>query len=226
MNESNPYQSLVLLVEDKELHSDPLAEWIKITGHEVLGPVESRVEALRLIDLHRDDIVAGVIDLKLPNDENPDLREDPNMGLNIAKRLKEIGKPVIIVSAGVFREILEYSLNSGFSYIFKEDIKKPMLPLTIELTILGCVVYSDGVRAEINRMIKEGVLIDPLDDMEWKILRLRVKGVTYEEISKETHFAESTLRSRISDIYKKINVNNTIEAVRWYDENAPKFGRA
>lgn len=224
MNPISQKKSSILLVEDKDFSSDSLRGYINLTGRNVIGPIIRKKEAIKILDEDKNnEIVAGVIDLRLPNDDNPLLKEDPNMGFDVALHMKELRKHVIIISGGDFPSFIEKSILNGFSFLAKDDLSKTTLPSAIELTILNHVVYSELIRNEINRLIQDKKLVDPLSIDEWKILYFRINNHTFSQISMETNFADSTLRVKIKEIFNKIHVNNTIEASRWFDLNVKKY---
>jgi LuxR family maltose regulon positive regulatory protein len=56
------------------------------------------------------------------------------------------------------------------------------------------------------------LLLEPLSPQEQKVLRLLVAGNSNAEIARELVVSVNTIRTQVQSIYRKLNVNNRIEA--------------
>jgi DNA-binding CsgD family transcriptional regulator len=54
--------------------------------------------------------------------------------------------------------------------------------------------------------------IECLSAREYELLELLVKGLLYKEIAVELSIAQETVRKHVYNIYKKLHVNNRVEA--------------
>ena len=59
---------------------------------------------------------------------------------------------------------------------------------------------------------RETVLLENLSTREYEILELLVKGRLYKEISATLGISQETVRKHVYNIYKKLHVNNRVEA--------------
>ena len=59
---------------------------------------------------------------------------------------------------------------------------------------------------------KDSVLLESLSAREHEILELLVKGRLYKEISSTLGISQETVRKHVYNIYKKLHVNNRVEA--------------
>ena len=58
----------------------------------------------------------------------------------------------------------------------------------------------------------EAVLLEPLSVQEQKVLRLLAAGNSNAEIARELVVSVNTIRTQVQSIYRKLNVNNRVEA--------------
>ena len=58
----------------------------------------------------------------------------------------------------------------------------------------------------------EGALLEPLSAQERKVLRLLTAGNSNAEIARELVVSVNTIRTQVQSIYRKLNVNNRVEA--------------
>jgi len=68
-------------------------------------------------------------------------------------------------------------------------------------------------------------LADPLREDQWELLKLRAEGRSISEISKLLGYSSSTIRTKLSRIYETISQKNSVDAIRWFEQNVTKYGR-
>jgi len=56
------------------------------------------------------------------------------------------------------------------------------------------------------------LLLEPLSSQEQKVLRLLAAGNSNAEIARELVVSVNTVRTQVQSIYRKLNVNNRVEA--------------
>src|SRR5205807_5458660 len=56
------------------------------------------------------------------------------------------------------------------------------------------------------------ILLEPLSPQEQKVLRLLTAGNSNAEIARELVVSVNTVRTQVQSIYRKLNVNNRVEA--------------
>jgi DNA-binding CsgD family transcriptional regulator len=52
-----------------------------------------------------------------------------------------------------------------------------------------------------------------LSDRELDIMELTAKGLTYKQIADKLYISPKTVRTHLSNIYKKLKVNNKVAAI-------------
>ncbi|MBI1856422.1 MAG: hypothetical protein HYR93_11255 [Chloroflexi bacterium] len=100
-----------------------------------------------------------------------------------------------------------------------------MVRHALEQAIMKSALYSESVLTELDRLIEDLKIENPLDDSEWDILELRITGKSLKQIAELKSYAYPSIRKKISDIFEKVGVSNSQEASRWYEKNAARFGR-
>lgn len=53
-----------------------------------------------------------------------------------------------------------------------------------------------------------------LTEREKEVMELLSKGLTYEKIAKQLHVSHETVKMHLKNIYRKLNVQNKIEALK------------
>lgn len=83
--------------------------------------------------------------------------------------------------------------------------------LTYARRILNAFDRGTGA-SDFSAQTDEAVLLEPLSAQERKVLRLLVAGNSNAEIARELVVSVNTIRTQVQSIYRKLNVNNRVEA--------------
>ncbi len=83
--------------------------------------------------------------------------------------------------------------------------------LTYARRILNAFERGTGA-SDFSAQTGEAVLLEPLSAQERKVLRLLVAGNSNAEIARELVVSVNTIRTQVQSIYRKLNVNNRVEA--------------
>jgi two-component system vancomycin resistance associated response regulator VraR len=163
---------------------------------EVVGAYSDESDLMAHLQSKKVDIV--VLDLMLKSSQ----------GLSFIKRIRDTQKSVKIViltettDSLVFKRALEIGVNA----FLKKDTSYSDLISVIVSVGKGNDVIPDFVMEENKNMI--------LTETETKILKLLVEENTNEEIAKEMYISRRTVESHISNIFRKLEVDSRIGAVR------------
>lgn len=124
--------------------------------------------------------------------------------LEIAERIT--AAPVVVVApAGARRRALDALGSRIRGFVFEEDLEIRLRP-TIEAVASGQLV----VPAE-HRDLLDGPLLTP---REKQVLSLLVLGFTNVEIATRLYVTETTIKSHLSSVYRKLGVRSRQEAAR------------
>jgi LuxR family transcriptional regulator, maltose regulon positive regulatory protein len=98
------------------------------------------------------------------------------------------------------------------------DLLRGLLPQIREKTLLAYVrrILSALDRAtgasDSKAQPAAALLVEPLSSQEQKVLRLLTAGNSNAEIARELVVSVNTIRTQVQSIYRKLNVNNRVEA--------------
>jgi LuxR family transcriptional regulator, maltose regulon positive regulatory protein len=83
--------------------------------------------------------------------------------------------------------------------------------LTYARRILNAFNRGTGA-SSVQAQAGEAVLLEPLSAQEQKVLRLLAAGNSNAEIARELVVSVNTIRTQVQSVYRKLNVNNRVEA--------------
>ena len=189
----------VIIAEDQSMVLGALAALLESEGDiEVVGQARNGMEALKLVRVHKPDLL-------LTDIEMPEIN-----GLEVAAELKRQGLPVRVIILTTFARAgyLRRALDSGASgYLLKDS------PAS-ELAGAVRSVHS-GKRAIAPELAAEAWgESDPLTDRERQILRLAGEGISSADIATKFRLSEGTVRNYLSEAMSKLGAGNRVEAAR------------
>jgi two-component system vancomycin resistance associated response regulator VraR len=163
---------------------------------EVVGAYSEESDFFNHLKTKKVDIV--VIDMMLKSSQ----------GLAFIKKIQEVQDNVKIVVLTEMMDSIVYkrALEMGVNAFLKKDISYSELISVIVSVGKGNYVIPDFVMEENTNTI--------LTETETKILKLLVEENTNEEIAKEMFISRRTVESHISNIFRKLEVDSRIGAVR------------
>jgi LuxR family transcriptional regulator, maltose regulon positive regulatory protein len=122
------------------------------------------------------------------------------------------------------RDVLEMAHSEGYVRLFLDegeelaDLLRELLPhlhekvlLAYARRLLSAFPLENGAS---DRKATPGaiLLLEPLSPQEQKVLRLLAAGNSNAEIARELVVSVNTVRTQVQSIYRKLNVNNRVEA--------------
>lgn len=148
-------------------------------------------------------------------------------GIHAVRFLKERCPAVQFMMCTVHEEdekIFE-ALSAGASgYILKDTKPDELIQAIIELVNGGAPMSSKIAKKVVNSfqqkdMERKGNHLECLSSREFELLELLVKGMLYKEIAVQLNIAQETVRKHVYNIYRKLHVNNRVEAYNKYYSN-------
>ena len=145
-------------------------------------------------------------------------------GIHAVKFLKEKCPTVQFMMCTVHEEdekIFE-ALSAGASgYILKDTKPEDLINAIVELANGGAPMSSKIARRVVNSFQQKDIEkkenhLESLSNREFELLELLVKGMLYKEIAAQLNIAQETVRKHVYNIYKKLHVNNRVEAYHKY----------
>ncbi len=169
-------------------------------------------DALRLIDVHRPDVL--VLDVNLP---------DLN-GLEVTRRLRSRGNltPIVILTVHNDSQTVLGLLEAGATgYVLKDDAPD-RLAGAVRAVARGETWLSPAVAGQVVRRAVAGPSepatcadppLSPLTPRELEVLQLLALGLDNETIAQRLVLTKRTVQNHVSIIYDKLGVTSRTEAL-------------
>ncbi len=128
-------------------------------------------------------------------------------------------KVLILTTFDDDENLLKAILAGASGYLLKEDTGTEIFQAIMD-TISGGASMSPVIALKTLQLIREPLSKEknheslPLTKREVELLTQLKNGLTYEEIASNLHISYHTVRKHIENIYRKLQVNNKMEAVK------------
>jgi len=200
----------VLLADDHGIVRRGLRSLLEDAGVTVVAEAADGLEALRLCEEHRPDIL--ILDIGMPKLN----------GIDVAARAQKIERPprVIILSMHADESYIMRALAAGArAYLLKDATDEDLLP-AVPAVESGRPFFSPAVTAvlvqDYVRSLQARNLTDSyglLTDREKEVLQLLAEGRSNKEVASLLNVAVSTVETHRSSLMQKLDLHNTAEIV-------------
>jgi DNA-binding NarL/FixJ family response regulator len=174
---------------------------------EVLGRTTRREEGMRLVELHRPDVV--VMEVDGTADE---------AGFDLLRRIQRAAAnvKVIVISDDDDLSSVEAAFAEGATAYCKRSAQPEDLAAAIRQSFEKSI-YLAGSRSSpgASRSWLPSEQPAELTRRELEILRLVAEGHSNSELARMLWVTEQTVKFHLSNIYRKLDVANRTEAGRW-----------
>jgi DNA-binding NarL/FixJ family response regulator len=178
---------------------------------EVVGEAENGAQALELAREQKPDVV--LMDVRMPVLD----------GVEAARRLLETGSSarVIILTTFDLDEYVFEALRAGASGFLLKDVEPTQLVEAIRIVASGEALLAPSItRRLLDRFVSLDVnerkpppRLDSLTPRELEILRLVAGGLSNAEIAAELVLSETTVKTHVSSVLRKLNLRDRVQAV-------------
>jgi DNA-binding NarL/FixJ family response regulator len=195
----------VVLVDDHSLIRSGLSQALIGTDYQVIGEAASKSEALAVLNNKAPDIC--ILDLNL-GDGN---------GLDVISALNKAAKIIkfVVLTMDDDEDNLNLAKESGASaYVLKSS---PVSELLEVLSILEKSTKQFQVIGEINRTTKQKDY--RLTNRELDVLNLLGEGLTATTMGRKLFLSETTVKTHLAAIYRKLGAANRSQALKIAIEN-------
>jgi NarL family two-component system response regulator LiaR len=205
----------VSIVEDNFHYRSALVKLFQnADGFVLKGAYSSAEEAFHDLLMHQPDIV--IIDIQLPGMSGISLIRKMHFDLP--------GSQFLVYTLYQDNDIIIEAMRAGASgYILKglntEDIWNAVKEL-----YAGGVPLSPSVARKIIsffQQTKNDINSYGLSERELEVLISMSKGLLYKEIAYKLFISSNTVKNHLKSIYKKLHVQNKIEAINKYETRTP-----
>lgn len=177
-------------------------------NYEIIGEAKNGQEALFLTGSLKPDVI--LMDLSMPKMN----------GLEVIKALNERGNkaPIIILTTYNENNLIKEGLSLGVKGYLTKDATREELKRTIKSAIRGEILLQPEISKNLfelkNQTNKINNLIETqLTERELFVLQAIARGCKIKEISFDMGISERTVKSHLTNIYTKLNVESRTEAV-------------
>ncbi|GAB4429150.1 MAG: response regulator transcription factor [Anaerolineae bacterium] len=202
----------VLLVDDHDMVRAGLAVFLHASDNLLLaGEAGSGEEALARCAELKPDVV--LMDVKMPGIG----------GIEATRRIRHSYPAIRVIALSSYLEdglVQQIAAAGAVGYLLK-DVSRAELARAITNACRGHAVFSEEVAGILIREAAPSPL-DDLTDREREVLALLATGLTNREIAGRINVAQSTVKSHISSILKKLDASNRTAAVNLAHEHGLK----
>jgi DNA-binding NarL/FixJ family response regulator len=169
----------------------------------LVGEAADGLEAVRLITEQRPDVV--LLDLRLPQ----------LSGIEVMKRIRPQLPEVrfLVLTTYDTDEYIAPALAAGAQGYLLKDATPEELAQAVRSLMRGGAALEPGVAAKLLVSMSEHNPADDLSARELEVLRLLVSGASNKAIATKLNLSENTVKSHLSHIFDKLNVQSRAEAV-------------
>ena len=209
----------VLLVDDHSLVRQGLKQIIELEEDIlVIGQASNGEEALELISQVKPNVI--LLDINMPKMN----------GIQTLRRIKDMDKTikVIMLTFHEDREYLFETINLGANgYVLKDAESASLIKAIRDVNKGGSYIHPNittEIVKELNNKYKGNDGVDELTRREFEVLSLIAEGQNNKEIANTLFISEKTVKNHVSNIFKKIDVNDRTQAAIYaYRNNVKKL---
>jgi DNA-binding NarL/FixJ family response regulator len=202
----------VLLVEDNDATRARLARAVEqFPGLRLVGVASSCREAREQLQRLTPEVL--LVDLGLPDGSGIDVIRE-------AKRTKDGIEAMVITVFGDEQHVLSAIEAGATGYLLKDGSNEYIGTSILELVHGGSPISPAIARHLLRRFreppaaaVRADTEVPGLTDREHEVLRLLVKGFTFQEIGDLLGISAHTVTSHVKHIYEKLEVRSRAEAV-------------
>jgi len=169
---------------------------------ELVGDAADGAEALRLILERKPDVV--LLDLRLPQLSGVEVMRQARPRLPATRFL--------VLTTYDTDEYIGPALAAGAQGYLLKDATPDELVRAVRALMQGGAALEPGVAARLLGRMSEGEA-EELSVRELEVLRLLVAGASNKSVAAQLGLSENTVKSHISHIFSKLNVQSRAEAV-------------
>jgi DNA-binding NarL/FixJ family response regulator len=177
---------------------------------EVVGEAEDGDQAVALVEEHQPDVL--LLDIRMPHMD----------GIEATRKIAALGGPtrILILTTFDLDEYVHQAIRAGASGFLLKDVRPAELVDAIRVVANGNALLAP---AALTRLLdRYGTPEQPaagpelrrtLTEREIEILRLLASGLSNAEIAKALVVSETTVKTHVSNVLRKLGVRDRVQAV-------------
>lgn len=190
----------LLIIDDHQIVREGISNLAAREGIQVIGEAKNKEEAIAMIAATSPDVIT--VDLSLPD----------GSGLEIVKFARKNDQHIGIVVISILDDDsnLIASMNAGASgFVSKTSTLDDILAAIHSAAKSPLSFTSKGLVRAVNSRVFKGTLTS----RELEIIAKLPTGLSGEELARDLFITESTLKTHLGSIYRKLQVRNRSGAV-------------
>ena len=190
----------LLIIDDHQIVREGISNLAAREGIQVIGEAKNKEEAIAMIAATSPDVIT--VDLSLPD----------GSGLEIVKFARKNDQHIGIVVISILDDDsnLIASMNAGASgFVSKTSTLDDLLAAIHSAAKSPLSFTSKGLVRAVNSRVFKGTLTS----RELEIIAKLPTGLSGEELARDLFITESTLKTHLGSIYRKLQVRNRSGAV-------------
>jgi DNA-binding NarL/FixJ family response regulator len=175
---------------------------------EVVGEAEDGLEAVEQTRTLEPDVV--VMEVRMPNLD----------GITATRQIVASGSPARVLILTTFDpdEYVYEAIRAGASAFLLKDVKPEELADAIRVVAAGNALLGASVTTRLLERFGRSPpatapSLDALTEREREILRLVAEGLSNAEIAERLVVSETTVKSHVSSVLRKLGVRDRVQAV-------------
>lgn len=193
----------VLIVDDHSVVRQGLKMFLSLDDDlEIVGEATNGEEAVKMVKDSRPDVV--LMDLLMPV-------MDGITATQIIRREYPDTEVVALTSVLEDAMVVNAVRAGAIGYLLK-DTEADELRLAIKAAAAGQVQLSPQAAERLMREIRAPESPEKLTERETDVLRLLAQGKANKEIAQELHIGETTVKTHVSNILMKLDVQSRTQA--------------
>ena len=201
----------IMLVDDHSLFREGIKRILeKEADFRIIAEAVDGIEAVKKAIRYSPDII--LMDINMPN----------SSGLEALTKIKDLGikTKVIILTSESKREYIIEAIKIGAKGFLQKTSTSTNLIKAIRDVDVGRSYLQPSLANILSQGPKENPIadldlhkIDLLSKREYEILVLIASGYNNKEIGQELYISEKTVKNHITNLFKKIEVDDRVQAV-------------
>ncbi len=190
----------VVIADDHPLFRRALRDALTDTGHVChVTECEDFIQAMATIDAHDIDLL--LLDLRMPG----------NTGLLGLMRLRSEHPhlAIVIVSASEDTHIIAHVHQLGALGFIPKSYSIDTMTTALDQVIGGSLSFPEFLDQQSDAMTEKLASLTP---QQLRVLQLIAEGALNKQIGFTLNIKETTVKSHISDIFRKLDINNRTQA--------------
>ncbi len=198
----------VIIVDDHALMREGLMKILELDDNiDVISEAGNGEEGMEKILEYRPDIV--LLDINMPKMN----------GIEVLRRAKDLGleSKIIMLTIHDDREYLQETIKIGANgYVLKDSDADSLIKAIKDVSKGKTYIQPSIATLLVGEMNEEddevAMKIESLTKREYEVLTVIAEGLNNREIAERLFISEKTVKNHVSNIFRKLEVNDRIQA--------------